>query len=719
MPRSVVGQLWRGESDQPPQTRLEGQLERSLNARLDVTFSGPVRRNPTNLIADLAALTAATDYFVVQIRDALVFLAQAEVKAFRMTDGVALTVIDNTPATDLDLYLQSGTSDPFVPNEDLVAAVSVDTAVIVNRTITAQSLTGWSYQQTMNFIELGDEDGTGGTAVLDNTGTLTQKFSDLPTGTSVVDGQVERVIIDENNDPAGVYIAFSGTPDPTFPDGFYPAHGVADTTWYRIPTELLPNARWNLATMPHTLLYDENANTVTFDRAAWKQRISGNQATNRISHVNGVTIEEVDFMASRLMLPTQNHLVGSRNGDFFNLWLNNAGVPNDEDRIDLDLATFRNMGRPLRTMVIGQSMLLGLENGQLSFGSGGAPLTAINGSFRIISKFPTRDIHMGEDGSTGFLVDKHGWVHQYKVFDIGNVSVLGYLSWANLHRSRLFESLVPLRLFAIDRSLFVTTDDGKVVVHDQFTASGEILQSAWSALDFFADTAFVANWNDRIYLVQNDATGFSIVDYQHNDIPAPTGMLYPPRLDRSELVSGTYDSVADETTFTHTGRSGDSTSTLVTNSPGPTHVVPAFVRVESNGDVVFSGGSGDTDADWDADSSGAIHFLGFAFTSEIELNEFWPNLDETVVTVSLFTVHHFEASDYEIVIPRLDKDDDIIQVEARRLPFQLGTARTNIGFSRNNIVFDGRRVRPIIRSSSPGQFTIIGVAYTYVLQDAD
>lgn len=713
MAKTILRQLWRGESDQPPQTRLEGQVDSALNARLDVTFSGPTRRNPTNLIADLAGLTALRDYFFIQIRDAIVLLAEDEIKAFRLTDGLALTVIDNTPAADQDLYLRTGTTGPLLPNSDLVATVSVDTAFVANRTITPKILTGWTYQQIMNFIFNGDEtNGSGSPVIVDNTAAPVTPFSDLPPAPA--DGDVQRVLLDENLDPHGIYIAFSGTRHATFPDGFYPNHGI----WYRIPTASQPEARWNLATLPHILTYDDVALTVTYDRAPWRQRISGNEATNRVSHVKDSVILEIQFLQSRLILITQNHLVGTRGNNFFTLWLNNAGVPNDEDRIDLDLAMYRNLGRPLRAMVLGHSLLLGMENGQMAFGSGALALTAVNGSFRVISQFPTRDVAMGDAGDLGFLIDEHGWVHNYAVFDRGGVSTPGYLAWANIHRSRLFETLIPRRLFAFDRTLFITTDDGKIIVHDQFSVGGEIVQSAWSELDFYADTLHVARWADVIYLVQSDAQGFSIVDYHHHDIAAPTGMLYPPRLDRMELAGGTYDSADNETTFTHTGRSGDAKSTLVVRPPSTRHEIPKLKRVETSGDVVFDGGSG-TGGDWDAQAAGVKHFLGFGFTTEVELNEFWPNLDESVIAVQQFTIHHFETSDYELVIPRRDKDDSLMPFDARRAPFVAGVAGSSTGFSKNSVTFDGRRVRPRIRSSSPGTFTIIGVGYNYQVQDSD
>ena len=354
----------------------------------------------------------------------------------------------------------------------------------------------------------------------------------------------------------------------------------------------------------------------------------------------------------------------------------------------------------------------------MAFGSGAAALTGVNGSFRVISQFPTRDVTMGDAGDVGFMVDENGWVHQYAIFDNGGVSSPRYLAWANIHRSRIFHSLVPQRLFAFDRALFITTDDGKVIVHDQFSAGGEIIQSAWGELNFFADTTFIARWADVIYLVQSDSTGFSIVDYRHRDIPAPTGMLYPPRLDRMEQIAGTYDPVENETTFTHTGRSGDSGSRLVVRPPSPRHLVPTLKRVETNGDAVFDGGSG-AGGDWDGVTPGVEHFLGFVFTTDVELNEFWPDLDETVLNIQKVTIQHFETSDYELVIPRRDRDDSVLPFEARRTPFILGTPGSRTGFSRNTVTFDGRRVRPRIRSSSPGQFTIIGIIYRYEIQEAD
>lgn len=714
MPRRVVRSLFRGESDQPPQLRLEGQVEADKNVRLDVVVSGTTTRNPSNLIKDLTSLGSSGDYFVVQIRDALVFLKDEFVKAFRMTDGVELTVTDNTPGGSFGSYLQNPDTGALLPNTDLVAAVKVDTAFIANRLKTPKILTGWTYQQIMNFIELGDEDGTGATTIVDGTDDPVDKFSDLPNGGTPApsDGDVHRVLIDENNDFHGIYLRFTGTPSASFPVGFYPNHDG----WYRIPIAGQAEARWDLTTMPHLMTYDEDANTVTFDQVPWRQRLSGNTATNKVSSLKDSPVIDTQFQASRIMFFLRNQLVGSQSNDFFNLWLRNAGVPVDEDRIDLDLAIYKNLGRPLRAAVLGHSMLMGFENGQLAFGSGTNNLTSINGTFRVISNFSTDDVIMGDAGELGYLVDKQGYIHQFAVIESGGISRIAYSAWANIHRSRNLHGLTPTRLFAADRTLMIETTDGKLIVFDLFSVQGKTIQAAWSELTFFADTIHVAKWDDRLYLVQQDATGFSIVDYEHRNAEAPTGMLYPPTLDRMELVTGAHDAVANETTFSHTGRNGDLlTSKLVIRPPSTAHHIPKLLSVATDGTVIFDGGSG-VDGDWDASDP---HFLGFAFTSEIELSEFWPALDEAVASVQFLTVHHFETSDYKVIFPQHDQEDIEGEFEARRLPFTTGQPTVDTGFKRFETPFDGQRTRPIIRSSSPGQFTIIGLGYDYTLQESE
>ena len=714
MPRTLVDRLWRGESDQPPQTRLGGQVEAAINCRLDVTVSGPVRRGPTRLIGDLASLTASNLYHIEQIRDCLLFIRQDEIRAYRVTDGLELTVVDATPAGDFNQYLQTPGTTPLTP-DDIVSTVSVDTAVIANRLKTIDTFQTWTYQRIYNFIVTGDEDGSGADAINDRTITApVDKFSELDKAPP--DGTVDLVVLDENNDPHGIYVFHSGAPHANYPLGFYP---VSDG-WYRIPLTLQDEGRFDPTTMPLIAVYDEDTDTVTVASGPWRHRISGNTASNRASSVAGSEIIDVFFMQGRIGFVTKTHLVASRDGDFFNFWLNNVNAVDDEDRIDREMLTFKNLGRPLRVLVLGHSLVIGMELGQLAFTAGAETMTSTNGQFRALTKFATQDVEPGDVGDVGYFVDRRGYVHQYGLFDAGGTSVPAYMGWTNIHRFRLTRGKTVDRLFGIDRSMFVTTTGGAVLAYDSFSQNNEIVQSAWSQLTFKDDPVYFANWNDRIYIVTRDATdGYSIVDYKHYDEEAPAGMSWAPTLDRLEIVSGVYDEEENETTFQHTGRDGIlASSKIVVTTAGMVHQLPNVKRIGPAGEVVVEGGSGE-EGDWDAASTGTSHFIGFAYLAEVELNEFWPNFDETVLVVSKLTIHHFETSDYQVVIPKADRDDEVYEFEARRLPVQLGDAGSHTGFHRVEASFDGRKTRPRIRSSSPGRFTIVAVAYEFEKQESD
>lgn len=715
MPRTLVDQLWKGESDQPPQKRLAGHVESVINCRLDMTISGPVRRGPTRLIGDLASLTASNLYHIEQVRDCLLFIRQDEVKAFRVTDGLELTVVDATPAGDFNQYLQTPGTTPLTP-EDIVSTVAVDTAIIANRLKTIDTLQTWTYQQSYNFIVTGDEDGTGADAILDNTAIVPprDKFSDLPV--APVDGQVERVFIDENTDPHGYYVFFGGTPHVNYPLGFFPNHD----NWYRIPLAAQDEGRFDPQTMPLIAVYDEDQETVTIAPGPWRHRLNGNTASNQAPSINGTEIIDVFFVQGRLGFVVKEHLVGSRDGGFFNFWLNNVNAVDDEDRIDRELLTFKNLGRPLRVLVLGHSIVIGMELGQLAFTAGTQNLTGTNAQFRVLTKFATEDVEPGDAGEFGYIVDRRGYVHLYGLFDAGGTSVPAYMGWTNIHRFRLTRGQTVKRLFGIERSMFITTTGGAVLSHDSFSQGNDVVQSAWSQLTFWEDPVYIANWNDRIYVVSRDATdGYSIVDYKHYDEAPPAGMTWAPTLDRLEIVGGVYDEDENETTFQHTGRDGDlASSKIVVTTAGMVHQLPNVKRIEPTGEVVVEGGSGE-EGDWDAASTGTSHYIGFAYESEVELNEFWPNLDETVLNVNKLTIHHFESSDYQVVIPRSDRDEDLHDFEARRLPVQLGAPGSHTGFYRVETSFDGRKTRPRIRSSSPGRFAIVAVAYEFERQESD
>lgn len=687
MPDLKTDRLWQGISSQPPWLRLPGQVKSALNLRHDVSLSGAAKRAATLYKADLTELTASKDYVFVPLRDAIIAVGEDEVFAWD-TNGVALTIDDDAPAPGpFNQYLRlrsPGTGESFDPFLHLDFCSSQDTLVIVNRTIKPTTGSGFTFQQILNFLLTGDSsDATHG-----QTATFIgakDTFSDLleisPTPTN---GQIYRVRFDENLDPHGHYMKETVAPNA---DGelIYPEHG---SNWFRIPKESQSRARYNNDDMPQRILREDDT-TLSFNRIVWSQRLNGNNGSNPHMPWRNKELQSCSFQHGRLFLWSKFHTTASRTNDPFDFWDNNAGTPVDSDPIAQDVND-ANIGNVLRAGICGDNVAINCENGQLQFGSGSDVLTKTNGRHRRFKSLKPADIPFGVSDERLSMIDKAGHVHQFLWVgaDLGGIR---YAGWMNSHAQFVFRGKTPRRLFSMPNQSFYTTADDRTILHDHFILSSDQIQSAWGDLEFQGDAVFFNEWQDLIRVVTHDATGYTLLHTVHRD-PDPVGALqFEPHSDRQEQVSGVYDAALDQTKFTHTGRSGDLTSSILTlatdvTDVGRDHQMLEAVDVDTAGNVSFQG------------NITGSHWLGFRFTTQLETSKLFLGLHGQDSKVKIFTVFHYLSSGYQALVN--DREGNVRSTDASTLR---DTDVINTFFKRfSGLPHDAKRESVILRSTSSG-----------------
>ena len=706
----TVDRLWQGISGQAPWQRRTGTVASAVNMRFDPRASGAITRNQTDLVADLLPdsslmLALSATYYWANIRGAIIAIGiggQSDTSSVLAWDvlGQPLSIIDLTTG-GFDTYLTSIVD----PVRDVDVTTSFDTMIVCNRNrVIPLAGDAFTFIESYNLLLNGDI--TAVDAIDDRTDEPQQFLSDLAELVPV-EGDVFRVDADENLDPAGYYVFHTAAEHADYPPGYFPQHG----DYYRIPDGRSPNvqgsARYTDIEMPHRIIYNESAGTVTLATCPWRQRVSGNQASNPTMLFELRRIRSVEFFNSRLFLIGDNSINSSRSNDFFNVFKDSVNAPNDADPIR-QLITQSDVGEALRAKTCGAALFILAENGQLQFGSTSENLTNVNGILETITDLPACDIDPATGPTWVSFLDEYGDIHQY-AWSGSNRNII-YQDMLTAHVPALFDGLTVDRIFQFGTSFFAVVNGGDSKVNDIFVHAGSRVQSAWGTFQSFETPVFFSAWQGDIRVITQDATeGFSLLSYIHRVIPPPEGMTYPPRSDRSEIVpiaSMSYDADLDRTTVPHTGRNGVTGgavggSVLITRDVNNTHEMLIPVELDSSGDPVFPGKRNDS-----------TQYLGFLFDHKFVLSKLFPGASPLGIRLMNLHIYHFNTTNYEVVTTLISGKEysekfhggRVGQLKAGEVPFATGIKKCGMSI-------DPRSSTIEIRSSGPGQMIITQLSY--------
>lgn len=695
-----------GESGQAPWQRRYGTVEDSRNVRFDLRLGGAAKRHPLELIADLVdtgVLDPAEEYHWVAVRDAIVAIGSDGAVYGCDGDGVPLIVTDET-AGGFAAYLGDTGLQALL---DVETAVSYDTIMVLNRLVVPVLTDARIVQDALDAIAGGD---TAVDGLAMGVGTV-DTFADLPTTTSepsLTTGHIYRVSFDYELDPSGNYIYYdpdeTGIP-PVSPDSPYSEHAG---NWYRIPAiPQQPEGRYDATTMPHRIVYDDEAATLTIQTCPWRERLSGNRITNpaKAWALNGEPIASIEFFAGRLFFISRGHVTSSRRNDFFNLFAFNVNAVGDDDPIDANI-TISEAGRALRCRAAGGGIAISCESKLIEFSAGALALTNANGRTSEIADFPCLDRKPGAMTSGIVVPDRNGDVHLFQwVGTASDAAGLSYVGLLTAHNTNILEGREPRALYAEGGTVWLVTDEDYALQHDSFFLEGRAEQSAWGRFQPYERAVFFDAWSDHIRVITQSDEGFALHRYHHREVTPDEGLLFVPRMDRLEIIdNGTlsYDPATGRTTVQHTGRSGDLDRS---------HIFVASSHEFLNAQVINENGDPEFEDDLTEDTD-AVYYLGFTWDTELTLSRLWPRLTSENITINGLFVFHDRSTDYRVKWLKQDETQADSEWEMNRTDVtQLDEAMTETFYSQHGIQGDPRQLDVTLFSDTPGQAHWMGVEY--------
>ena len=501
-----IPNLYQGVSQQPASMRLPTQAELQENAYSSIV-EGLKKRPPIKHLAKLRNSTATDAYVHLINRDTteryIVIILNGDLEVYDLT-GTKMTV--NFP--DGKSYLTAATP------RDMFAAVTVaDYTFIVNKNIsTAMAST------TASGTVKGSK----------------QRFTDLPTTGNVLN-DIWEVSGDSTNQFDSYYVKWDGS------------------VW-RETVKPGVQISFDATTMPFQLVRT-GVNTFTFQKTTWNNRIVGDDTSNAPPSFVGRKINDVFFHRNRLGFCSDENVIFSRAGDFFNFWIETVTAILDSDPIDV--AVNHTKVSIIRYAVPFNTSLM-LFSDQVQFQMSARDLLTpktvnINATTEFEVNKYCKPVGAGQD--LYFAVEKGGYTGIREYY----VQPLTYTNDASEVTAHV-PKYIPQGVFRIIPSnsediLFTlnTTNRTEIYVYKYYWGEdSKKIQSSWSVWKLDS-TDVILNGdviNNNLYLViqRSDGVYLEVMNFQAGLIESDMPVLV--HLDRKTSVTGSYNSATNTTTWT-------------------------------------------------------------------------------------------------------------------------------------------------------------------------
>lgn len=228
--------------------------------------------------------------------------------------------------------------EPKVSIEEVVTELASDLATNLG--------TGWTVTAYSPIIHIEKDDGTDfELEVTDTSGNSlssaiygkTQSFTSLPTVGK--HGYIVRVVGDDGANTDDYWLKFEANKGNGFDSGVW-----VETTAPNVPTNL------DGGTMPHALVRMADG-TFELQRIEWGERVAGNEDSAPWPSFVGKTIRDIYLDRNRLCFLSDDNVIMSRSGDFFEFFRQTVVQLLDDDPIDVAASGSKGLDPPVRYSV--------------------------------------------------------------------------------------------------------------------------------------------------------------------------------------------------------------------------------------------------------------------------------------------------------------------------------------------------------------------------------
>jgi len=391
--------------------------------------------------------------------------------------AVDTTFVSRRLATGEAVALLTTVNDK--PNGDWVWKAT-DTSLSANGITPAN---GWTVKVTRGTIyikknngtpfSIGVEDGYNGFA-MKAVQTTVQDFTDLPAFCE--EGMAINVTGSVGTEYDDYFVRF-GKQSPTDPIS---TPGV----WREIAKPGLGVA-FDAATMPHVLVREANG-TFTFRKSVWEQRKAGDENTCPSPSFVGKTINDVFFFKNRLGFLSEENVIMSRHGSYFNYWRATATALLDDDPIDVGAV---ESGVSILRSALSYADMLVMFADQMQFTlKGNEMLTPKTASIRPVTSYSAsstcRPVQAGD--VVFFPVDR-GQFSMVREFNVDQNSGAASAEDITGHVPQYLPGAVTKMIASTHEDILVCQADGEpdtLFIYKYYWNDNKKLQASWSRWTF-------------------------------------------------------------------------------------------------------------------------------------------------------------------------------------------------------------------------------------------
>ena len=400
-------------------------------------------------------------------------------------------------------------------------------------------------------------------------------------------------------------------------------------------------------TMPHQLVRQADG-SFTFGPVDWEDRLVGTEDPNIDPSFIGQKVNNIFFYRNRLGFLSNEAVVMSRAGDYFNFWVTTALTVTDDDPIDITASSVRPVNhRYVRPVSVG--LVLFSDNEQFLLTTDADILSPRTAKINELSGYEcdpvVQAVSLGT--SLGFISKTPLYSRFYEVTRISNDSTPSMFE-----QTKIVPELIPQTIDnliaspALSLVSMGTTGDSTVYQYrfldmgnDRRTSSWYKWQLTGSLLDQFFDANLyytVTSNNNFVYVQAFDLTQASEQGY----LTLPTGEKTDVCLDLWNVNPYRTYNATDDTTrifLPYDEISASTFSVVVLGGYIGASVDTSSASVGATLYPTVQGTAGAYYVDIDGDYRGRDLIIGYVYNMEIQLPKFFVTTSDQASSVSDYT----------------------------------------------------------------------------------
>ena len=381
---------------------------------------------------------------------------------------------------------------------------------------------------------------------------------------------------------------------------------------------------FDATTMPLQLVRT-NSTTFTLSEVAWEGAQVGNtdpDGTNPQASFVGKTINKMVFFRNRLVMLSDENVIMSRPGNFFNFWAKTAQTFSNVDPIDLSCSS-TYPAIVFDAIQVNTGLVIFTKNQQFMLTTDSDILNPNTAKINRLSSYnfnhKTNPVNLGT--TIGFLDNANKYSRFFEMSQIRREGEPDVIEQSKVV-SQLFEK--DLKIISNSREngliLFSEEDTPTLYGYRYFVSGNERILQAWFQWTVTGTVQYHCMLDDALYVVVRNNNKDQLLKYSikldDNGHFVTAGEDYPIHLDHCTSVTtggGTYNSTTNKTTFPKpTGfESSNEIAAYDTDNSGSGN----FTNLGRFADVTINGSNLEITGNW----SGETFLIGYQFEMQVEL----------------------------------------------------------------------------------------------------